>query len=225
MDKRLCLIFNLILFTVSSYSQIYVAPGGSDGNPGTFEDPLASIPAAVNLAQSGDTIYLRGGTYILDTTITISKDGSEISRFYLIAFNSEKPLLDFSSMTVSSSNRGIRLSGDYWHVKGINIKGAGDNGMNVSGSNNIIEFCSFFENRDTGLQLSDGSSNNQIINCDSYFNADPDNRDADGFAPNLDISTAAVHGRIRMTDGMATFDLPTILIQHWRIAGALPMVI
>ncbi len=92
-------------------------------------------------------------------------------------------------MTVSSGNRGIRLSGDYWYIKGIDIKGAGDNGMNISGSNNIVEFCSFFENRDTGLQLSGGGSNNQIINCDSYFNADPDNGDADGFAPKLDVGS------------------------------------
>ncbi|MGE5807424.1 MAG: right-handed parallel beta-helix repeat-containing protein [Ignavibacteria bacterium] len=183
------MIFSILLFTVSSYSQIYVAPGGSDGNPGTFMEPLATIPAAVIKAQPGDTIYLRGGTYTLSTTITISRDGSESSRFYLSAFNYERPLLNFSSMAVSSSNRGIRLSGDYWHVKGINIKGAGDNGMNVSGSNNIIEFCSFFENRDTGLQLSGGASNNQIINCDSYFNADPDNGDADGFAPKLDVGS------------------------------------
>lgn len=189
MNKRLCMIFSILLFTVSSYSQIYVAPGGSDGNPGTFMEPLATIPAAVIKAQPGDTIYLRGGTYTLSTTITISRDGSESSRFYLSAFNYVRPLLDFSSMAVSSSNRGIRLSGDYWHVKGINIKGAGDNGMNVSGSNNIIEFCSFFENRDTGLQLSGGASNNQIINCDSYFNADPDNGDADGFAPKLDVGS------------------------------------
>ncbi|HSR18571.1 MAG TPA: right-handed parallel beta-helix repeat-containing protein, partial [Ignavibacteriaceae bacterium] len=187
MNKQLCLILSFILFTSSYYCQIYVAPGGSDSSPGTFAEPLATIPAAVIKAQPGDTIYLRGGTYTLSTTITISKDGSESSRFYLSAFNGQRPLLDFSSMAVSTSNRGIRLSGDYWHIKGINIKGAGDNGMNISGSNNIIEFCSFFENRDTGLQLGGGASNNQIINCDSYFNADPGNGNADGFAPKLDV--------------------------------------
>jgi hypothetical protein len=61
--------------------------------------------------------------------------------------------------------------------------------MNISGSNNIIEFCSFFENRDSGLQLGGGASDNRIINCDSYFNADPDNGDADGFAPKLDVGS------------------------------------
>jgi len=190
MNKRLqYLILIIILFSASSYCQIFVAPGGNDSNPGTLEEPLGSIPAAVNIAVPGDTIYVRGGTFTLNVTISISKNGNENSRYYLIAYDNERPVLDFSSMLVSSTNRGIRLSGDYWYIKGIDIKGAGDNGMNVSGSYNIIEFCSFYENRDTGLQLGGGASNNQVINCDSYFNADPDNGDADGFAPKLDVGT------------------------------------
>ena len=92
-------------------------------------------------------------------------------------------------MTISSTNRAVTLSGSYWHIKGIDIKGAGDNGMNISGSNNIIEFCAFYENHYTGLQLSGGASNNQIINCDSYFNSDPAQGNADGFAPKLNVGT------------------------------------
>jgi len=42
-------------------------------------------------------------------------------------------------MTENSSNRGIVLDAKYWHVKGITIKGAGDNGMLLSGHYNIIE--------------------------------------------------------------------------------------
>ena len=56
------------------------------------------------------------------------------------------------------------------------------------GSFNIIEFCSFSGNGDSGLQLDNGASGNQIINCDSYQNADPpDYGDADGFAPKLSV--------------------------------------
>lgn len=53
-----------------------------------------------------------------------------------------------------------------------------------------MENCSFFENRDSGVQLSSGASYNRIINCDSYYNADPtDYGDAGGFAPKLDVGT------------------------------------
>ena len=80
-----------------------------------------------------------------------------------------RPLLDFSAMPLLSSNYGIVLSGSNCKVYGLDIKGAGDNGISVSGSNNIVEYCSFFENRDTGCQLKGGAANNQIINCDSYL--------------------------------------------------------
>ncbi|MEX1275202.1 MAG: FlgD immunoglobulin-like domain containing protein, partial [Bacteroidota bacterium] len=57
------------------------------------------------------------------------------------------------------------------------------------GSYNIIEFCSFYENRDTGLQLANGAAYNKIINCDSYNNTDPGHGNADGFAPKLTVGT------------------------------------
>jgi pectate lyase-like protein/List-Bact-rpt repeat protein/type IX secretion system substrate protein len=181
----LCLMF----VSVCAATQIYVSPAGSDSAAGTFAQPFRTIPHAVSVAVAGDTIYVRGGTHVYSTTISISKSGTAPNRYYLFAYPGERPLLDFSSMPFSSSNRGIRLSGSYWYIKGLDIKGAGDNGMNLSGSNNTIEFCSFFENQDTGLQLGGGASNNQIINCDAYYNKDPSQGNADGFAPKLDVGT------------------------------------
>ena len=92
-------------------------------------------------------------------------------------------------MPRTSDARGISLSGSYWYIYGLDVKAAGDNGMNISGSHNIIEFCSFFENGDTGLQLGGGASDNKIINCDSYCNMDPGQGNADGFSPKLDVGT------------------------------------
>jgi hypothetical protein len=90
-----------------------------------------------------------------------------------------------------NGRKGIALQAGYWHIKGFDVKGAGDNGLEISGgSNNIIELCSFYENRDSGVQLSNGAANNQILNCDSYDNADPpDYADADGFAPKLAVGS------------------------------------
>lgn len=41
----------------------YVAPYGSDENPGTGELPFLTVQKAASIAQAGDTIYLRAGTY------------------------------------------------------------------------------------------------------------------------------------------------------------------
>jgi hypothetical protein len=174
-------------------STFYVSPAGNDSSAGTLDSPWFTVARVAGLASTefkpGDTILVRGGTYVHTTTTTISKSGTEASRYYLLNFPGERPTFDFSTQAVSSSNRGFNHKGSYWHIRGIDFKGAGDNGMNVSGSYNTIEFCSFFGNYDTGLQLSGGAAYNRIINCDSYDNADLTQRNADGFAPKLDVGT------------------------------------
>ena len=79
-------------------------------------------------------------------------------------------------------------------MKGFDVYKAGDNGMIIQGTYNIVEFCSFYENCDSGLQLSNGAAYNQIINCDSYYNYDylsspTPGGNADGFSPKLTLGT------------------------------------
>ncbi len=168
----------------------YVSPTGADSNTGTFDKPFQTIAKAVGLIQPGDTIFVFGGLYPMTSKISISKNQALADvRYSLLAYPGERPVLDFGAMAVSGSNRGIELGGRYWTIKGLDICNAGDNGMNISGSYNIIEFCSFYGNHDTGLQLGGGASNNRIINCDSYWNEDPGQGNADGFSPKLDVGT------------------------------------
>src|SRR5690606_33736009 len=89
----------------------------------------------------------------------------------------------------ASANGGLILSGDYWHIFGLDVFRAGDNCMFVSGSHNTNEFSSFSEGADTGVQLGNGASNNLVLNCDSFFNADSSLENADGFAAKLDVGT------------------------------------
>ena len=188
---KICLLYTMLVFACTDTllaQTYYVATTGSDSSDGSFDHPFRTIPKAVSIATiPGTTIYVRGGTYAYSSTITLSRSGNSANMYSLLAYPGERPLLDFSS--TSAGTRGIRVSGSYWHIKGFDIWKAGDNGMNVSGSNNVIEFCSFSENGDTGLQLGGGASNNQVINCDSYFNVDASQGNADGFAPKLDVGT------------------------------------
>lgn len=155
---------------------------------GTIVESSQQLLAAVANVTPGETIYIRGGNYVFNSTINLNINGTNANIISLMAYpdDSERPKFDFSSMSESSSNRGIQLNGNYWHVKGIDVHGAGDNGMFIRGSHNLIEFCTFYENRDTGLQIGNGASNNTILNCDSYYNADSSIENADGFACKLD---------------------------------------
>jgi hypothetical protein len=178
--------------STSDLSAYYVSPTGNDVNAGTIGAPFKTITKAISVATAGDSIILRGGSHLYTTTISIAKIGTATAKYYLLAYPGEKPVLDFSGMAVSSSNRGVSLSGQYWYVKGIDFYAAGDNGMFMSGSNNTIELCSFYENHDTGLQIGSGAANNLILNCDSYYNEDPTQGNADGFAPKLDVGTGNI---------------------------------
>ena len=188
---KLILFLGLLFFTLSlSAETFYVASNGNDSNNGNSIDaPLKTIPRAISKIQSGDTILIRGGVHFYSSTISISKSGTAEEMCYMMAYGDERPVLDFSAQPFGK--RGISLTGSYWHLKGIDIRYSGDNALNISGGgNNIIEFCSFYENKDTGAQLGGGAHDNTFINCDSYYNADPeDYGDADGFAPKLDVGT------------------------------------
>ena len=190
--SRIMIFALLACLSATTMAQPYfVASDGDDDNSGTQQAPLKTIEHAISLVKAGETIFIRGGTYYLTSTIDITNSGKSDSLISLFSFPGERPVLDFSSQSLGGSNRGIKLTGHYWHIKGIDITGAGDNGMKIEGgSYNIIENCAFYRNRDTGLQLDNGASDNTILNCDSYFNADPtDYGDADGFAPKMTVGS------------------------------------
>lgn len=187
--KYLILFLSVFISTQAFSTEYYVATNGSNSNDGTtVETPFASVATAVSKVQAGDVIWVRGGTYPISVTISISKNGTASDSIFMMSYADEKPIFDFSG--TEFGKKGISLSGSFWKIKGLEMMYAGDNGLFISGNNNTIEFCSFHDNKDTGLQLGNGAHDNKIINCDSYFNADPtDYGDADGFACKLDVGT------------------------------------
>jgi len=196
--------------TASTQRDYYVAPDGQPDAAGTLADPT-TLPVAITLVEPGFRIYMRGGTYSFSAQITIARDNTgldEAHRKGIFAYTTpegvlEEPLLDFSSQPYGktsqvSNPRGIKIDGHWWHLYGLRIYRAADNGIFVGGNHNIIERCTTFANRDTGVQISRYSSDaddkaewpahNLVLNCDSYDNHDHDpnqGENADGFAAKL----------------------------------------
>jgi len=179
-----------------------VAPNGSDGASGTVSNPTTLTSAITRIAPGG-TIYLRGGTYRYSQTITIGQDnnGTSGARKKLYAYPGETPILNFSAQSEDSANRGLAIGGSYWHVHGIIVERAGDNGILLAGNHNIIERVVTRHNRDSGLQLSrliagaprdQWPSNNLVLSSVSHDNVDSDGEDADGFAPKLTVGSGNV---------------------------------
>ncbi len=189
--------------TAGSPDDIYVAPDGNDTNPGTQAAPYRTLNRADSAVSAGRTIWMAPGTYTSGSTAQLTKNGTELAPIVLSGTPGSRPLLDFASQPRGSSNRGIELSGNYWHIRGIEVANAGDNGIAISGSHNIIEDVVLHGNEDTGLQITVGSSqagndaygaDNLILNCDSYENFDraTGGENADGFAAKLRIGPGNV---------------------------------
>ncbi|MFF4547676.1 carbohydrate-binding protein [Streptomyces sp. NPDC001406] len=188
--------------TATTGTVLYVSPNGSDSAAGTQSAPT-TLTSAISRITPGGTIYLRGGTYNYSSTVTVPQgnDGTSGARTTLSAYPGETPVLNFSAQSESSSNRGLQLNASYWRVYGITVEHAGDNGIYVGGSNNVIERAVTRYNRDTGLQLgrissstpsSQWPSNNLVLSSESHDNADSDGEDADGFAAKLTTGTGNV---------------------------------
>ncbi|PTB97304.1 pectate lyase [Marivirga lumbricoides] len=178
--------------TGSTTLKITSFDGGGSGETSAdyIVNTSAELLAAISAAQPGEVIEMQGGTYELFSKIRIVNSGTAEQMITLRgAMEGGRPKLDFSAMSESSSNQGMVVEADFWHIKGIDFFRAGDNGMQVKGNNNLIEFCTFSECSDTGLQIDNGASNNTILNCDSYFNADSSIENADGFACKLTAGT------------------------------------
>lgn len=174
---------------------IYVAPNASETGNGTLDDPM-SFTIALTKVKEGNTIWMLPGNYKYSETIVVEKRNSgTVGAYKTISNYGGKVILDFSDQVVLPENRGVVQAGDYWKWYGIDFKGAGDNGMLLSGNNNIIEMCQFYENRDSGLQISrfdttaatidQWPSYNLIKNCTAFNNSDLSGENADGFAAKL----------------------------------------
>lgn len=184
-------LFQIILFGNSiSATTYYVSPSGTSAASGTISEPYSFTAAIAKSVTAGDSIIVRGGLYSFTSMQSCSKSGSSSNFLHIVNYPGEIPILDFRNQAYSSSNQGVKISGNYVHFKGFIVQGAGDNGLQVTGSYNKIENCTFRWNCDSGLQMKTGS-NNLILNCDSYENFDymtggtssPDyGGNADGFA-------------------------------------------
>ncbi|MFQ5808064.1 MAG: right-handed parallel beta-helix repeat-containing protein [Armatimonadota bacterium] len=63
-----------VLATSASWAaEYYVAPDGSDGGPGTQQEPLRTIQWAADMMRPGDTCYVREGTY--RETVNVARSG------------------------------------------------------------------------------------------------------------------------------------------------------
>ncbi|WP_020619617.1 bacterial Ig-like domain-containing protein [Paenibacillus daejeonensis] len=174
-------------------ADLQVTTVGSPDGDGSLEWPL-DLDTAVAYVMPGQRIVVHDGQYVRSSSLQIAKynDGRPDEMKVMIAAPGTRPVIDFDRRS-----EGVVLSGDYWHIQGLDFARSAGNtkGFTVGGSHNIVENSRFYENGDTGLQISrtDTSENdpanwpshNLILNSTAFDNRDPSDNNADGFAAKL----------------------------------------
>lgn len=90
----------------------YVAPSGSDTNPGTIQAPYRTINFAIQQLRPGDTLYVRGGTYAEQVRTPVISPGRADARIKVVAYRAERPVIQGLLWLRSPS---------YWSINGINV--------------------------------------------------------------------------------------------------------
>jgi len=189
MKISLLLLF-LFFFAISiSARQLWLSPNGNDAANGlTLASAWQSPVTAFTKLVAGDTLWVKGGTYIVNATVKASNPATKTLPVRVLAVRGEKPVFDCSSMrhygSEASTYRGMDLRQAYWHVRGIKIYKAGYNGIIIAGENITVEGMTIQECGFDGISMAAGAVNARVINCDSYRNCDTsaNGENGDGFA-------------------------------------------
>lgn len=171
---------------------IVVTPEGSASNGGTSAGDAVDLQTALNYAAPGQTVQLASGTYALTGELKVERgrDGTAEAPITMTTDDGKFATLDFGGV-----GTGFSLWGSYWNISKLNITNTKDGakGMQLAGSHCVLERMNFYNNGNTGLQVSGLSADskalwpsyNTVKNCTSMNNADRAMEDADGFAAKL----------------------------------------
>lgn len=162
--------------TQSSAASWYVSPSGSDNNSGTLASPFQTIDRAIDAADAGDVIELRGGNYI-SCEIRITKHNLTIR-----SYNGEwaviaAPIDDeeiasciwYSEPDVEGGTlENLEITGGYYY--GVSFETNWDWGvLPKHGASNItIKNCKIHDTGRDCIKIKPACNNINVLSCELY---------------------------------------------------------
>ena len=128
--------------TMQQRTVYYVAPTGSDSDPGTETRPWRTVQKGANTLTAGDTVYIKAGTY--SERVDPVNSGSAGYFITYAAYPGDTVTIDGASISMPSYESGLFQVEDrsYIRVSGLRILNAGpyDNnaGILVDSSSHIV---------------------------------------------------------------------------------------
>ena len=200
---------NLALRRIASWAVVaqlacadtyFVAPDGDDANPGTREQPFASVQRAQRAASPGSTVFIRGGLYRMRAdqiaesnrlsafAISLGTSGLPGKPIRYWASEGERPVFDFAAVRPAGLRVSAFHAGASWlHIRGLEVVGVQVTATNHTqsicfenaGSDNVFERLSLHDGMAIGIYGVRGS-NNLFLNCDAFRNRDSVSEDGRG---------------------------------------------
>lgn len=210
--------YQLFLPFVSKGGRIYyVAPNGSDSNPGTFSRPLKTIDRAAHIVKSGDVVYIRTGVYY--ESVELQTSGTAASPIIFKPYPGESPVMDgdFSGYTGFL----LHIQGDYVHVSGIEIRNSVARGIEVFGDYDLVDGVYVHHSQASGIMISYGH-HSTVQNSRVWRNTlQNENEQASGWASGLSVSRHGVtYATIRNNtvwenwgEGISSFETDHVVIE------------
>ncbi len=171
-----------LLPVTASAASWYVATNGSDSAAGTQAAPFKSITKAESVANSGDTVIIRGGTY---SSFTIAGTDANYNYVHQLSkggityenFSGETPVFNFSSIPTNLRVCGFHVTGANITITGITVTGTPvgtqkqSECFRIDGSAASGHFnnCTCHDNAANGFYFTNHSTGS-CTNCDSYNN-------------------------------------------------------
>jgi len=113
------------------------ATKGNDSNPGTEDQPWLTVQKAADVAQAGDTVYIREGIY--NEKVTIQNSGSADNYITFASYPGETATIDGNGLEVGT-NWGVFNVWGKSHIKisGLKVINSVDFGIKADYSTNVV---------------------------------------------------------------------------------------
>ncbi|AWV90187.1 hypothetical protein DN745_12925 [Bradymonas sediminis] len=152
---------------------IFAAPDGS-GEDCTVANPC-DLWEAVDQAQAGDVVFMRGGVYTMDRRLSFRGRGTSPAPTIFESYPGEVAILDGTGQSIDDSSY-IRVLGDPVVLRLFEVRNAARAGISVRTSNNVLEGLRVYDNKLSGIHIHESysvpSSNyNLIADCEVFGNS------------------------------------------------------
>jgi hypothetical protein len=155
---------------LSTGATFYVAPDGSDGNPGTENAPWQTVQKALDTLEPGQTALVRAGTYTAD--LQTFRGGTPDAPITIRNYPGERPVLHAAGDAGDNITLQLGTGAAYIRLQGLTFEGAsGPSTTNIYAADTAHDIeISDCEDRNSARQgfYSDSSTSHiQIVGC--YF--------------------------------------------------------